>query len=199
MKFFLALFLLVYFHFSSFTMEKPPAESGGNSNQDVAGLHLYSFSANDEFLNKPQVWFSYRQENLFEACEISDKIREMIRCSKPLLVALKLTKKNLLDEKKEECIKLALTLNKASNLLAARTMDCKSEYLQTAAYKRLSQYVTRLFEFLGNTNRPDGQYTFERTLIDEDHPISELQDACDSIRDCLKNQIHEDRKNSFRW
>lgn len=182
MKYFLTFCLLVHFYyFSSFTMETPPTESTGNSNQEVAGLHLYNFLSNDEFLNKPQIWLSYRQENLFEACEISDTIRTILIKSKPLLVALRQVDKQLLEQKKDECSNLARALNKARNILTARIMDCKREYGETPAFIQLSAYVKRTHYYLSDI-RGIGQAETKNSFLKDDHPIIELDDAFDSIR-----------------
>lgn len=181
MKFFLALFISVCFHFYFFGMENPKTEPIGHSNQELSTLHLYNFQANDELLNKPHVWFSYKQENLFEACEISDTIREILRKSKPLLVALRQVDQQVLDQKKDECSQLARTLNKATNILTARIVDCKPEYAQTPAFIQLAAYIRRTHYYLHDIRAID-QVEIKTSFIKEDHPIIELDDAYDSIR-----------------
>lgn len=181
MKFYLALFISICFHFYCFSMENPKTEPTGSSNQEIATLHLYNFQANDELLNRPQVWFSYKQENLFEACQISDKIREIVRNAKPLLAALKEVNLQMLDQKKDECSKLANALNTATNILTARIMDCKAEYGQTPAFLQLAAYMSRSYYYLADIRYTTDQAETKTKFLKEDHPIIELQDAFDSI------------------
>lgn len=190
MKLFIAT-TVICIHFYSFSMEAPKTASDGNSNQDATTLHLYNFQANDQ-LNKPQVWFTYKQENLFEACEIADRLRGLILKSKPLLIAYHQRDHQTLEQKKDECGQQARILYKERNILTARIVDCANEYRATPAGQQLAQYAySTRYQLYDAENTARQKAPLDLKKLNEEfegHPIVELHDAFNSIFEFTKRK-----------